>query len=209
MKRTLALAFAAAAAPLCAQAPKTAAVSAPQPATIRVVLTTSLGPVTLELERAKAPITVANFLRYVDQKRFDGISFYRRSKVQGYPDLGFVQGGTTDPKRVLPPIAHEPTTKTGLKHEAGAISMARLAPGTARADFIIAMSPLAYLDANPGAPGDNVGNAVFGRVVEGMEVMKSIHNAPVSPTRGEGPMKGEMLEPPVKILTARRAPPKP
>lgn len=195
---------------LTAAAPPPKPITAvPPPPTVKVVLTTALGPITLELERLKAPVTVANFLRYVDQKRFDGITFYRRSKVPGYPDLGFVQGGTTDPKRVLPPIAHEPTTQTGLKHVAGAISMARLAPGTARADFIIAMSPLAYLDANPAAPGDNAGNAVFGRVIDGMDVLKSIHNAPVSPTRGDGPMKGEMLEPAIKILTARRAPPTP
>ncbi len=178
----------------------------PLPATVRVVLTTSMGPVTLELERAKAPITVANFLRYIDQRRFDGILFHRASKVPGLPDRGFIQGGTTDPKRVLPPIAHEPTTKTGLAHIDGAISMARLAPGTARADFIIALGPLPYLDANPAGTGDNQGNAVFGRVVEGMEVIKAIHAAPRSPTAGVGPMKGEMLTPPVKILTARRAP---
>ena len=126
--------------------PPAPAIATPAPpktyATVRVVLTTSLGPITVLLEKERAPITSANFLRYVDQKRYDGISFFRRSQAPGEPTKGFVQAGTTDPKRILPPIAHEPTTKTGLSHIDGALSAPRFAPGTARGDFTIRSIPV-------------------------------------------------------------------
>jgi peptidyl-prolyl cis-trans isomerase A (cyclophilin A) len=181
------------------------AIAPKQYATVRVVLTTSLGPITLLLEKERAPITAANFLRYVDQKRYDGISFYRRSHAPGDLSVGFIQGGTTDPKRVLPPIAHEPTTKTGLSHSDGALSAPRFAPGTARGDFTIIVGSAPWMDANPTAPGDNLGFAVFGRVVEGMDVVRGILAAPTSPTKGVGAMKGEMLDPAIRIVSARRA----
>lgn len=200
------------AAPAPAQTPPAASVApAPKaPAVVRVTLTTSLGSIVLELEKERAPITAGNFLKYVDQRRFDGISFYRRVQTPGTTDKGFIQGGTTDPKRVLPPIAHEPTTKTGLSHVDGAISAPRWAPGTARGDFTIMSGDAKWMDANPSAPGDNLGYAVFGRVVEGMDVVRKILAAPVSATKGDGVMRGQMLEPQIKILTARRTvtPPK-
>jgi peptidyl-prolyl cis-trans isomerase A (cyclophilin A) len=148
----------------------------------------------------------SNFLRYVDLKRYDGISFYRAVPVPNEPSQGFVQAGIReDARKILPPIAHESTTKTGLHHSDGAISMARNAPGTATCDFFIIVGDMTYMDANPAAPGDNLGYAVFGRVVEGMDVVKKILAAPRSPTAGVGVMKGQMLAAPVKILTARRA----
>lgn len=171
---------------------------------VRVALTTSLGVIVLELDTKHAPITANNFLRYVDQKRLDGTGFYRAMKLGG--GQGLIQGGpSNDPKRILKPIAHEPTNVTGLSHKAGAISMARWAPGTATCDFSILLSDMPSLDANPSASGDNAGYAVFGRVVEGMDVVKKIYEAPISATKGEGVMKGQMIEAPVKILTARRA----
>ncbi len=173
-------------------------------ATVRVALATSVGPITLELEKERAPITTANFLRYVDQKRFDGIVFYRSSKAPGEADKGFIQGGTTDPKRVLPPIAHEPTSKTGLSHVQWAVSVPRWAPGTARGDFTILLSDAKWMDADPKASGDNLGYAVFGKVVDGFETVRKIHDASVSATKGLGAMKGEMLDPQIKIITARR-----
>lgn len=178
---------------------------------IRVILTTAMGPITVEVDREHAPLTAANFLRYVDQKRFDGTVFYRAMRLgtdeQGNGQ-GLIQGGTqNDPKRILKPVAHEPTTQTGLKHLAGALSMARWAPGTATGDFSILVSPLPGLDADPSQPGDNVGYAVFGYVVDGMDVVRKIHAASTSPTLGEGHMKGQMLAPTIRILTARRAPP--
>lgn len=188
------------------QPPPAIAIPAPAKtyATVRVVLTTSLGPITVALEKERAPITSANFLRYVDQKRFDGISFFRRSQAPGEPTKGFVQAGTTDPKRVLPPIAHEPTTKTGLTHSDGALSAPRFAPGTARGDFTIIVGGAPWMDANPKASGDNLGFAVFGYVVEGMDIVAKILAAPTSTTKGDGVFKGEILEPPVRIISARR-----
>jgi peptidyl-prolyl cis-trans isomerase A (cyclophilin A) len=177
---------------------------------VRVALTTTLGVITVELNRAQAPVTASNFLRYVDQRRFDGIVFYRTMRLgtdeKGAPQ-GLIQAGTRgEAKRVLPAIAHEPTDKTGLKHVTGALSMARWAPGTATGDFSIMVSPLHGLDANPGGTGDTAGYAVFGLVVDGMDVVKQIHAAPTSPTEGEGFLKGQMIAAPVKIVTARRVP---
>lgn len=186
------------------QAPPTPAVQAPRPATVRVSLQTSEGPIVLELETERAPITAGNFLRYVDQKRLDGVTFYRATKVA--PGYGLIQGGArNDPKRALPPIAHEPTSKTGLSHVDGAISMARNAPGSASGDFFITIGAMPSMDADPTKPGDNLGFAVFGRVVEGMDVVHRILDAPTSPTEGEGVMRGQILAIPVRITTARRA----
>lgn len=180
-------------------------VPAPKPATVQVSILTSEGPILLELEKERAPITTANFLRYVDAKRFDNATFYRAVAVPGAPELGLVQGGIKfDPKKVFPPIAHEPTTKTGLKHLDGTISMGRNAPGTAAGDFFIVVGDMSYMDANPSAAGDNVGYAAFGHVVQGMDVVKKILAAPRSPTLGEGVMKGQMLDPAIKIVSARR-----
>lgn len=174
--------------------------------TVRVAITTSEGPIVLALEKERAPITTANFLRYVDQKRLDGTAFYRAMKLSDDGSYGLIQGGTQgNPKKVLPKIAHEPTTKTGLSHTDGAISMARGAPGSADGDFFITIGALDSLNADPSKPGDNLGFAVFGRVVEGMDTVRKIMNAPTSPTLGVGVMKGQMIAAPVRILTARRA----
>jgi len=172
---------------------------------------TSLGNLVVALETERAPITSRNFLRYVDQKRFDGIGFYRAFKIGDSGDYGLVQAGLHgDPKKVLKPIAHESTTMTGLSHVSGAISMARLAPGTATAEFFIVLGDLSDLDAKPLADPppkgkDNLGYAVFGRVIDGMEVVRAILERPRS-TAGEGVMKGQMLKEPVKILSVRRVP---
>lgn len=192
-------------APVVLPAPApTPAAPKPKPATVRVMLTTDAGPMVWEVEMERTPITAANFLRYVDQKRLDGTTFYRSV---GEADYGFIQGGAqNDPKRVLKPIAHEPTTKTGLTHDDGAISMARNEPGSALADFFVVLGKMPAMDAHPEAPGDNQGFAVFGHVVEGLDVVKTIQAGAKSPTQGEGVMKGQILAVPVKILTARRVP---
>ncbi len=174
---------------------------------VRVALTTTLGTIVLELDSKHAPITTTNYLRYVDQKRLDGTVFYRAMKLDfgGPGPQGLIQGGTQyDPKRILKPIAHEPTNVTGILHKAGTISMARWAPGTATCDFSILLSNMPALDANPEGMGDTAGYAAFGHVVEGMDVVAKIHSAPISSTKGEGVMRGQMIEVPVKILTARR-----
>ena len=168
---------------------------------VPVAIDTSLGRIVIALDRGRAPITTANFLRYVDTHRLDGETFYR-AMHSGTSNL--IQGGVrSDARKLFPPIAHEPTTQTGLRNLAGAISMANAGPGTARADFFILLSDVPAFDAG-GAGGDANGFAVFGRVTEGMDVVKKIFDAPLSATKGEGAMKGEMLDPPVKIIKAAR-----
>lgn len=190
---------------LAQDAPAPAPTPAPKPATQKVALDTSFGRIVLELETERAPITARNFLRYADQKRLDGIAFYRTVKVAD--KFGFIQFGIdNDPKRILPPIKHEPTTQTGVKHVNGAISTARLAPGTARGEFTISVGDQPSLDADPTRPGDNLGYAAFGKVVEGMDVVWKILDAPTSPTAGEGVMKGQMLSPKIRILKVSRIP---
>lgn len=175
---------------------------------VRVVLTTELGPITLELDHIHAPITTENFVAYVDQKRFDGTVFYRALRLAwGEQPNGLIQGGTqNDPKRILKPIAHEPTTQTGILHKAWTISMARYDPGTATGDFSIMLGDQSALDANPKATGDNQGYAAFGQVIDGKDVVVKIWGAPLSPTAGEGSLKGQIIAQPVKIIAAKRLP---
>ena len=208
MHRVLATALLAAlATPAFAQA--AAAPPAAQQDLVPVAIDTSLGRIVIALDRGHAPVTTANFLHYVDTHRYDGQNFYRAMHM---PDGkggtgGLIQGGiTTDARKLFPPIAHEPTTQTGLHNVAGAISIANAGPGTARSDFFILLSDMPSLDAN-GPGGDPNGFAAFGHVTEGMDVVRKIWDSPTSPTRGEGAMKGQMLEPPVKILHAERVQP--
>ena len=168
---------------------------------VPVAIDTSLGRIVVALDRGRAPVTTANFLHYVDAHRFDGETFYR---AMHSPGGGLIQGGVrSDIRKLFAPIADEPTTITGLHNVAGAISMARLEPNSARADFFILVNDMRGLDA--GAPGgDADGFAAFGHVIEGMDIVDKIYNAPISPTKGEGVMKGEMLDPPVKIIKVAR-----
>jgi peptidyl-prolyl cis-trans isomerase A (cyclophilin A) len=170
----------------------------------RVAIQTDHGTIVVELESGKAPITAANFLRYVDAHKYDGGTFYRASRTKGVKGAGSIQGGPPDRVRRFAPIAHESTRTTGIKHRAGTISMARNAPGTATCDFFICASPQPYLDAHPGAAGDNQGFAAFGGVVQGLDVVKTI-----LALKADGPalypaMKGQMLNPPVKIIGMKR-----
>jgi peptidyl-prolyl cis-trans isomerase A (cyclophilin A) len=175
----------------------------PTPEVVNVVMHTAQGDIHLAIEKGRAPITAGNFLRYVDQKRFDNITFYRAMKVDEEGKYGLVQGGLRgDPKRLYPPIAHEPAATTGLSHVDGAISMAQAKPGTATADFFIIIGDLVSLDGK-NTPEDP-GYAVFGRVTDGMDVVKAILALPKSPTAGEGVMKGQMLSEPLKVITTRR-----
>jgi peptidyl-prolyl cis-trans isomerase A (cyclophilin A) len=175
--------------------------------TVRVDLKTGQGTIVLELYPDRAPITVANFLKYVKGKRYDGVEFYRAVRTKGFEDTGFIQGGTqNDPKRVLPPIKLEPTTVTGLHHRDGTVTMARLAPNSATSDFVIMVGPASFMDANPSAPGDNLGYAAFGQVVEGMDVVKKILALPSDGHARNPVMKGQILDPPVRIVSARVEP---
>ena len=171
------------------------------PGAVRVSLRTNYGVMLIDLYRDKAPITVANFLKYVDQKLYDGASFYRASHPGNDPDWGTIQAGLQNRTRApLAPIPHESTLKTGIKHLDGTLSMTRNAPGTATSDFFIIMGDQDVFDAKPG----NAGYAAFGRVVSGIEIAKKILYLPRSKTAGVGFMKGEMLSPPVTIQSVRR-----
>ncbi|MCW1400992.1 peptidylprolyl isomerase [Novosphingobium sp. MW5] len=175
-----------------------------------IALVTTLGTITIELDHKHAPLTTENILRYVDQRRLDNSSFYRSMRLAwGTPPNGLIQGGVQmDPKRTLKPVAHEPTSQTGLKHVAGAVSLARNAPGTGMAEFSILLSTLESLDADPKGttPDAQAGFAVFGKVTSGMDVVRKIWDSPLSATKGQGSMKGSMIDVPVKILTVRRVP---
>ena len=177
-------------------------------ATQLVLIETTMGDFTVSIETERAPITAANFLRYVDEDRFDGTHFYRAMHLDwGEPPNGLLQGGTQmDPDRVLDPIAHEPTSQTGLSHTNGALSMARYDPGTATGDFSIMIKDQTGLDADPTSSDPNLqlGFAVFGYVVDGMDVVQAIHALPPDPEKGEGWMKGQLLAEPVEIVDMRR-----
>jgi peptidyl-prolyl cis-trans isomerase A (cyclophilin A) len=169
---------------------------------VPVAIETSLGRIVVALDRTHAPVTTANFLHYVDTHRLDGETIYRAMHVPGgKAGDGLIQGGVrSDARKLYPAIAHEPTNRTGIKNVAGAIAMANGGPGTARADFFILTSDMPALDASATDPGF----AAFGRVVEGMDIVKAILDAPVSATKGDGAMKGQMLDPPVKIIKVAR-----
>ena len=203
MIQRLALLAALLAAPLLARP----ALRAKPPATVphedivRVAIDTSAGRMTVALDRGRAPLTVANFLRYVDTHHYDGQSFYRAMR---YDKGGLVQAGVTSDARLLfPPVAHEPTSQTGLRNVRGTLAMARLRPGSARGDFFILASDTPSFDAG-GEGGDANGFAAFGHVVEGMDVVEKILHAPVSATKGAGVMKGQMLSPVIRIVKAAR-----
>ena len=181
------------AAPAAAATATTSSEEAPKADLVHVALDTAKGRILLALDRGRAPVSTANFLRYVDARRFDGSTFYRAMPYG--EDNGLIQGGITRDARLLfPPIAHEPSSRTGIGHEAGTILFAHTGPGTARADFFITLGPIPF--------GDDF--APFGRVVEGLEVVRAIFASPTDPNRGTGAMKGQMLVEPVTIRTARR-----
>ena len=194
----LAAALAAVAAPASSQTPMGTLTPAPKDDLVRVVLDTSEGRIILTLDRGRAPLTTANFLKYVDAGHLEGESFYRAFKYAGG---GIIQGGvTSDGRKLFPPVQHEPTSLTGLKNVAWTIAMANSGADTARSDFFIMTTDIPAFDAK----GGDIGFAAFGRVLEGQDVVEKILAAPVSPTKGEGSMKGQMLEPAIKIVKAER-----
>ncbi len=173
---------------------------APEPSLVRVRLVTSVGNVTLALDAGRAPKTVANFMLYVDDGRLEGTEFYRSARRKTDPKYGFVQGGIgTDARRILPALPLEPTSRTGIKHLNGSISMAHgLNPNSASGNFSIMVGDNPALDARPGNPGF----AAFGRVVGGMDVVQRMLAMPTG--GGRDVMRGQMILKPVKILRAER-----
>jgi peptidyl-prolyl cis-trans isomerase A (cyclophilin A) len=167
---------------------------------VQVLIQTDLGDITVELETAKAPVTTANFLKYVDGKFYDGGVFHRTVKPDNQPDnkvkIEVIQAGI-DPKREkeqFPPIPLERTNQTKLSHKDGTISMARDGPDTATSDFFLCIGDQPELDFGGKRNPDGQGFAAFGRVVKGMDVVKKIQAAPA---------EGQKLTPAVRIVTIR------
>lgn len=170
---------------------------------VRVLIQTELGDIEVEMDAAGAPATVANFLRYVDDKFYDGGSFHRTVRADNQPTdkvrIGVIQG-SVEAKRekdAFAAIKLERTRDTKLAHKDGTISMARAEPDTATFQFFLCVGDQPELDFGGKRNPDGQGFAAFGRVVKGMEVVKKIQAAPA---------EGQKLKPPVKILKAVRKP---
>ncbi len=149
---------------------------------VTVVIETTAGTITAEIDQARAPISAANFLRYVDQKMYDGGRFHRAvrldNQVRQDVKIEVVQAGR-DPERAktekgFGPIALERTSATGLRHVDGTLSMARSGPDTATSDFFICVGDQPSLDFGGARNADGQGFAAFGRVVAGMDVVRHI-----------------------------------
>lgn len=164
-----------------------------------VLIKTEKGDITVEVDLARAPVTAANFLRYVDGKLYDGSVFHRTVTLANQPKdavrIEVIQGGMLPDDKEFPPIAHETTATTGLKHLDGTISMARGTPGSATSSFFFCIGPQPELDFGGKRNIDGQGFAAFGRVIGGMDVVKAIHVLPA---------EGQSLKPPVKIISVRR-----
>jgi peptidyl-prolyl cis-trans isomerase A (cyclophilin A) len=173
------------------------------PASVAVRLETALGAIDLEVDLARAPVSAANFLRYVDAGRYDGARFHRT--VTRVPDnqpdksvkIEVIQAGVAAERSAadFAPIVLERTRDTGLAHGDGCLSMARDGPDTATSDFFLCIGAQPDLDFGGRRNPDGQGFAVFGRVVAGMDVVRAIHRSPATE---------QTLTPPVAILRAYR-----
>ena len=150
----------------------------------RITINTEFGEITLELFPERAPITVDNFLRYVDEDRFTDAVFYRTVRADNQPNnkikIEVIQGGlkADDHPQVLALIPHETTAQTGILHTDGTISMARNEPGTASSEFFICIGDQPALDFGGMRNPDGQGFATFGRVISGMDVVRKIQSQP-------------------------------
>ena len=188
------------AAPVLAKPLTPAPVVAAKADLVRISIDTDKGRIVVALDAKHAPLTTANFLAYVDKHMLDGQPFYRAMPLQVG---GLIQGGSRDGAKQLPPIAVESTLVTGLKNKAGAIVMANAGGKTTRSDFFILTADVPYFDAT----ATSAGFAPFGEVIEGMDVVQAIFASPRSPTRGDGVMKGQLLDPVVKMVKVARVRP--
>jgi peptidyl-prolyl cis-trans isomerase A (cyclophilin A) len=150
----------------------------------RVLIKTDLGDITVEIYVKEAPITAANFLKYVKEGRFQGATFYRVVRMDNQPNknikIEVIQGGLKENNHPLslPPIDHEPTNKTGILHTDGVVSMARLGPGTASSEIFICIGDQPELDFGGKRNPDGQGFAAFGKVIKGMGVVRKIQMKP-------------------------------
>ena len=172
---------------------------APKP--VPVIIETSAGEIEAEIDLVHAPITAANFLKYVDAGLFDGGRFFRTVRPDNQVDkpvkIAVIQAeGNRDRRReFFPAIPLERTNVTGLTHKDGTLSMARSTPDTARDSFSICVGDQPALDFAGGRQPDGQGFAAFGQVVRGMDVVRAIQM---------GPATGETLTPAVAIVRVRR-----
>lgn len=178
------------------------------PDLVTVLLTTSIGQIEITVDLERAPVSGADFLRYVDAGLYDGEGFYRvvrEGNDHGSPAIEVVQGGLIDQSKALSPVPHESTNETGIRHLDGAVSLARGAPGTGSAAyFFITIGEQPALDFGGQRNGDGLGFAAFGRVTRGMDVVRKIHELPADGPSDSPYMKGQILTDPVIIQTARR-----
>jgi peptidyl-prolyl cis-trans isomerase A (cyclophilin A) len=171
-----------------------------------VAIDTALGPIGVLLELGRAPISAGDFLKYVDRGLYTGGTFYRTVRPDDDPKpikIEVLQGGLTDDSKYLDPITHEPTSRTGLRHRNGTISIARDAVGTGSAGaFFICIGDQPELDFGGKRNPDGQGFAAFGHVTSGM---KLVHEMWSLKTQGPpGSSGGELIASPVQILGARR-----
>ena len=147
-----------------------------------VQISTELGNITIEIYEKEAPLTAANFLRYVDEGLFKDAMFYRVVTKSNQPQndikIEVIQGGLFTEEKMYEPIAHETTEKTGILHKDGVISMARNEPGTATSEFFICVGGQPELDFGGKRNPDGQGFAAFGKVIEGMDVVREIQQQP-------------------------------
>jgi peptidyl-prolyl cis-trans isomerase A (cyclophilin A) len=171
------------------------AAQAPAQVLPRVIIQTEAGNLEVEIDSIHAPITAANFLRYVDLGFYRFGRFHRTVRADNQPDakvkIAVIQAGF-EPLKVkeFPPIPLERTNLTKLSHLDGTISMARAEPNSATADFFICVGNQPQLDFKGKRNPDGQGFAAFGRVMQGMDVVRRIHAAPA---------RGQQLTPPVRI----------
>jgi peptidyl-prolyl cis-trans isomerase A (cyclophilin A) len=166
----------------------------------KILVKTERGNIVLQLFPDKAPVTCKNFLRYVNEHRYDGAIFYRVVRLNNQPDkkvkIEVIQGGLGDDSiKTLPRIEHETTAITGVRHLDGTLSMARNGPGTAGSEFFICINDQPELDYGGKRNPDGQGFAAFGKVLSGMSIVKQIQKEET----GEGE-KSQTLVKPVKII---------
>ncbi len=164
------------------------------------IIKTTLGDISIVLYAKKAPVTVANFLRYVDAHLYDSTSFFRAVRLNNQPNnavkIEVIQGGEVDSTKQFAPIPLETTTQTGLHHVNGTISMARSEPASATCDFFICINDQPALDYGGKRNPDGQGFAAFGKVTDGMDVVKKIQQL--------YPDQAQYFTPVVTILSIRR-----
>lgn len=149
----------------------------------KVVIKTELGDIRVELFVQQAPISAGNFLTYVDDSLYVNSVFYRVVTLQNQPKnnvkIEVIQGGLfSDERTRYFPIPHETTQMTGILHKDGVISYARAEPGTAGSEIFICIGDQPELDFGGKRNHDGQGFAAFGKVIDGMEIVRKIQHLP-------------------------------